>query len=115
MPVSNNAKRLVLNTLVEKINEMVIGYDGSPSTNVDGAAGRPAITINPTVKIVDDNTLLVEGFLPAEYSFNDSLKEVFIQHRPTSGSSTPIARHTISKITKTTSNELRIQVLIEVK
>lgn len=114
MPVSNNAKRLVIQSIANNINEMVIGFDGSPSTNADGAAGRPAIVISPTVKVIDDHTILVEGFLPTDYSFNDSLKEVFIQNR-TASITTPIARHTISKITKTTSNELRIQVIIEVK
>tara|TARA_R110002051_G_scaffold325552_1_gene428838 strand:+ start:8795 stop:9139 length:345 start_codon:yes stop_codon:yes gene_type:complete len=114
MPVSNHARRLLLNTLVSNINEMVVGYDGSPSTNSDGAAGRPAYVINPNVKIIDDNTILVEGFIPATEAFDDTLKEVFIQYRGAT-SSTPITRHTISGIKKTTGNEIRIQVIIEVK
>ena len=115
MPVSNHARRSLLNTLASNINEMIVGYDGSPSTNSDGAAGRPAYVINPNVKIIDDATILVEGFIPASESFNDTLKEVFLQHRPATGASTPIARHAISSIKKTTSNEIRIQVIIEVK
>tara|TARA_Y100000004_G_scaffold197127_1_gene269920 strand:+ start:1467 stop:1814 length:348 start_codon:yes stop_codon:yes gene_type:complete len=115
MPVSNHARRLLLDTLVNNINEMVIGYDGSPSTNSDGAAGRPAYVINPNVKIIDDNTILVEGFIPVTESFNDTFKEVFLQNRNAQGVSTPIARHTITSIKKSTSNEIRIQVIIEVK
>ena len=49
MPVSDHIKRVLLDTLVSNINEMVIGFDGTPSTSSDGAAGRPAVTINPTV------------------------------------------------------------------
>lgn len=30
MPVSNNAKRLVIQSIANNINEMVIGFDGSP-------------------------------------------------------------------------------------
>ena len=114
MPVSNHARRLLLNTLADNINEMIVGYDGSPSTNSDGAAGRPAYVINPNVKIIDDHSILVEGFIPATERFNDTLKEVFIQYRGTN-STIPIARHTITSLKKTASNEVRIQVVIEVK
>ena len=114
MPVSDHIKRALLDTLVSNINEMVIGFDGTPATSSDGAAGRPALTINPTVRIVDDNTILVEGFIPATEAFDDSLKEVYIQFRGTN-SFTPVGRHTILPITKTTRNEIRIQLLIEVK
>lgn len=114
MPVSDHIKRALLDTIVSNINEMIVGFDGTPSTSSDGAAGRPAITINPTVRIVDDNTILVEGFIPASHAFDDSLKEVYVQFRGT-GSFTPVARHTILPVLKTTQNELRIQLMIEVK
>lgn len=114
MPVSDHIKRVLLDTLVSNINEMVIGFDGTPATSSDGATGRPALTINPTVRIVDDNTILVEGFIPATEAFDDAIKEVYIQFRG-SNSFTPVARHTILPVTKTTRNELRIQLLIEVK
>ena len=42
MPISDHIKRTLLDTLVSNINEMVIGFDGTPSTSSDGAAGRPA-------------------------------------------------------------------------
>ena len=114
MPVSDHIKRALLDTIVSNINEMVIGFDGTPSTSSDGAAGRPAITVNPTVRIVDDNTILVEGFIPASHAFDDSLKEVYVQFRG-ANSLTPVARHTILPVLKTTQNELRIQLMIEVK
>lgn len=93
---------------------MVVGFDGSPATKSDGAAGRPAKIINPTTRIITDSSLLVEGFLPATESFNENLKEVFIQFRGPL-STIPIARHTIASFNKTTSNEIRIQILIEVR
>lgn len=114
MPVSNHVRRLLIDTIANNINEMVVGFDGSPATKSDGAAGRPAQIINPTTRIVSDSALLVEGFIPATESFNESLKEVFIQFRGAL-STIPIARHTIASFNKTTSNEIRIQILIEVK
>ena len=114
MPVSDHIKRVLLDTLVSNINEMVIGFDGTLSTSSDGAAGRPAVTINPTVRIIDDSTILVEGMLSANESFDETLKEVFVQLRGAS-SFTPVARHTIAPVLKTTSNEMRVQILIEVK
>ena len=114
MPVSDHLKRALLDTIVSNINEMVIGFDGTPSTTTDGAAGRPAIVLSPSVRIVDQNTVLVEGFIPASEAFDETLKEVFVQLRGTS-SFTPVARHTIAPVIKTTSNEVRIQLLIEVK
>ena len=114
MPISDHIKRTLLDTIVSNINEMIVGFDGTPSTGSDGSAGRPALTINPTVRIIDDSTILVEGFIPATESFTDTIKEVYIQFRGAS-TFTPVARHTILPINKTTSNEVRIQVLIEVK
>ena len=115
MPISDHIKRTLLDTLVSNINEMVIGFDGTPSTSSDGAAGRPAITVNPTVRVVDVSTILVEGFIPATESFDDTLKEVYVQFRGTGTAFTRVARHTISPLSKTTKNEIRIQLLIEVK
>ena len=114
MPVSNHIRRLLVDTIAANINEMVIGYDGSPATKSDGAAGRPATVINPTVRVLSDTSLLVEGFLSAAESFDENIKEVFIQFRGAL-SSIPIARHTIASFNKTTANEIRIQILIEVK
>ena len=114
MPISNHVRRLLIDTIANNINEMVVGFDGSPATKSDGAAGRPAKIINPTTRIITDSSLLVEGFLPATESFNENLQEVFIQFRGAL-STLPIARHTIAAFNKTTSNEIRIQILIEVR
>tara|TARA_R100000278_G_C5429762_1_gene149675 strand:- start:463 stop:807 length:345 start_codon:yes stop_codon:yes gene_type:complete len=114
MPISNHVRRLLINTIANNINEMVIGFDGSPATKSDGSAGRPAKVINPTVRIISDSSLLVEGFLPATDSFDENLQEVFVQFRGAL-SSIPIARHTIASFKKTTANEVRIQILIEVR
>jgi hypothetical protein len=104
----------MIETIANNINEMTIGFDGTPATSSDGAAGRPAVTITPTVKILDNATLLVEGTLTTADSFDESLKEVYVQLRGATGF-TPITRHVFRPISKNTNNELMIQLIVEVK
>ena len=114
MPANDHLKRLMIETIADNINEMVIGFDSTPATSSDGSAGRPAITITPTVRIMDNSTLLVEGNLTTADTFDETLKEVFVQLRGTSGF-TPITRHVFNPIKKTSTNEVVIQLMIEVK
>ena len=113
IPVSDYIKRLLLDTLASNINEVILGFDGTPATSDDGAAGRPAITLVPSVTIVDETSLLVEATLPYTESFTDKIREVYIQFRDTT-EFTPVARYTINPVTKNNSNELVIQIAIEV-
>ena len=113
IPVSDYIKRLLLDTLASNINEVILGFDGTPATSDDGSAGRPAITLTPTVTIVDETSLLVEATLPYTESFTDKIREVYIQFRDTA-EFTPVARYTINPVTKSNSNELLIQIAIEV-
>ena len=43
MPANDHLKRLMIETIADNINEMVIGFDSTPATSSDGAAGRPAV------------------------------------------------------------------------
>ena len=113
MPVSNHLRRLLLQTIADSINEVVVGFDGTPATADDGAAGRPAIVLTPTVTIVDDTALLVEASMSIDSSFTDNIREVYIQNRTTTDF-TPIARYTTKPIIKTSSNEINFEILIEV-
>ena len=113
MQVSNHLRRLLTKTIADNINEVTLGFDGTTATSSDGAAGRPAITLTPTVTIIDDDTLLVEAILPFADSFDETIKEVYVQFRGAS-SFTPIGRFTTRPITKTSTNELVVQITIEV-
>ena len=114
MPANDHLKRLMIETVANNINGMVIGFEGTPATSSDGAAGRPATTITPTVKILDNATLLVEGTLTTADSYDETLKEVFVQLRGTNGF-TPITRHVFRPIQKNANNEVKIQLVIEVQ
>ena len=114
MPASDHLKRLMIETIADNINEMTIGFDGTPATSSDGSAGRPAVTLTPSVKILDNSTLLVEGTLTTANTFDESLKEVYVQLRGATGF-TPITRHVFRPINKTDTNEVIIQLIVEVK
>ena len=47
MPLSNRIKRILLQTIADNINEVIVGFDGTPATSDDGSAGRPAVTLAP--------------------------------------------------------------------
>ena len=115
MPASDRLKRLLLDTIANNVNEMTLGFDGTPATSSDGSAGRPAVTIKPTVTILDDTSLLIEGNLGTDHHFADSITEVYIQFKNSDSEFTPIARHVIKPVLKTVGNEMRVQVLMEVR
>tara|TARA_R100000008_G_C3507059_1_gene126802 strand:+ start:177 stop:521 length:345 start_codon:yes stop_codon:yes gene_type:complete len=114
MPASDYMKRLLLDTIAANVNEMTLGFDGTPSTSSDGAAGRPAVTITPTITVIDDTSLLVEGTLGTQHVFSEPLKEVYLQFRDTN-SFTPVSRHVIAPVVKNDSNEMKVQIVIEVR
>ena len=72
------------------------------------------MTITPTVRIMDNSTLLIEGTLPTSESFNETLKEVYVQFNSSTGF-TPISRHVFRPIKKTSTNEIIFQLIVEVK
>jgi len=115
MPVLNHAKRFMVEQLAGKINQMVIGSDGTQATADDGGA-RTLAKITPTVRVIDDQTILVEGRFGTTHAFDTaSVQEVLLQHHdPTTSSFIPIYRTDIRSITKSEQNELRISLIIEV-
>ena len=114
MSANDHLKRLMIDTIAANINEMVLGFDGTPATSSDGSAGRPAMTITPTVKVIDNSTLLVEGTLTTADTFDETLKEVYVQLRGTTDF-TPITRHVFRPIVKSSSNEMKMLKIIEVR
>jgi len=113
MPLSNRIKRVLLQTIADNINEVIVGFDGTPATSDDGSAGRPAVTLTPKITIVDDSSLLIEAKLERSDSFTENIKEVYIQYRG-SDSFTPVARYNTKEFVKNTNNEVKIEILIEV-
>ena len=117
MTVLIEAHRYLTDQLADRINEMVFGFDGSVATSEDGGAGRPAAVISPTVRVLDEHTISVEGRLTSSTTFATPIREGVLQYRNPSDSTdvTPIFRYSFQSVEKTSSNEIKFSVIIEVR
>ena len=114
MPIVNRARRIIVETLANNINELVLCFDPSMATIDDTAAGRPVVKLTPTVTVVNEGSVLIQAKLGSQYTFDDTLKEVVVQHKATDGTYTPIARFNSPPIVKTDENEFEIHIMMEV-
>jgi len=114
MPVLNAAKRRLVEYLASLINELHIGSDGTVATDSDGGV-RSLGVITPTVRILDDSSVSIEGFFDATYIFAQDVQEVYLQYRDAStGEFIPVYRVSIPPITKNGQNEIHFSFILEV-
>ena len=109
MPLLTSGHRFVVDKLAEEITQVVFGFDGSIATSEDGGAGRPAIVVTPEVRVIDDNSILVEAKLSTSEAYTLPLREVCIR-----SATTPLFRYTYDAIDKTGNTELYFSTIIEV-
>jgi hypothetical protein len=116
MPLLNEGTRFLIETLRERINEVVFGFDGTVATQQDGGIGNPAVVVTPNVRVVDDNTLIVEARLPLSTTFTRPLREVVIRYKNPADSTdtTDFMRYTYNAVEKTSNNEVKFSAIIEV-
>ena len=96
MPLLNQGTRYVIDTLKDRINQVVFGFGGTPATQNDAGAAQPAIVVTPVVRVIDDHSLSVEAKVPLSSTFSTPLKEGVIQYKTPSDATdtTAIARYT---------------------
>ena len=46
MAINDYLKRLMIETISNNINELTLGFDGTPPTSSDGSAGRPRVALH---------------------------------------------------------------------
>ena len=111
MPILSEGKRFLTETLANRINELVFGLDGSIATEGAGGAGRP-----PIVRVIDDTTISVEGSLGITTELALNIKEVALQYRNPNDTTEviPLYRYSFQPFSKTSRNEIRFSILIEV-
>ena len=116
MPLLDEGTRIMIDTLKDRINEVVFGFDGTIATQQDGGIGNPATVVTPTVRVIDDNTLVVEAKLALDTSFTRPLKEVVVRYKNPADSTdtTDFMRYTYNAIEKTNNNEIQFSAIIEV-
>tara|TARA_R100000482_G_C5062225_1_gene117605 strand:+ start:46 stop:393 length:348 start_codon:yes stop_codon:yes gene_type:complete len=113
MPMLNSIKRRMIEHLASLVNELHIGSDGTVATSEDGGV-RTLARISPTVTIIDDNSILVEGVFNTSYNFANQVKEVYIQYKdPTTNEFVPVYRTDIQPFIKNTQNEVRFSFVME--
>lgn len=116
MPLLNEGTRYLVDTLKNRINEVVFGFDGSIATQQDGGIGKPAIAVTPSIRVIDDNTLVVEAKLALDTTFTKPLREVVIRYKNPADSTdtTDFMRYTYNSIEKNSNNEIEFSAVIEV-
>jgi hypothetical protein len=113
MPMLNAVKRRLVETLAGLVNELHIGSDGTVASSEDGGA-RTLTKISPSVTIIDDNSILVEGSFNTSHVFATPIKEIYIQYKdPTTGEFVPVYRANINPFTKNAQNEVRFSFIME--
>lgn len=115
MPILNSVKRKMIEHLSTLINELHIGSDGTIATVDDGGV-RSLATTTPTLRILDDSTLLVEGSFDSSHIYEANIEEVYLQYRDsTTGEFIPVYRTAIPSFTKGSNNEVQFSFILEVQ
>ena len=113
MPVLDTLKSALTDHLSTLITRMTLGSSGGDSSSRDGGAGNPQITITPNVRRVDDRTISVAGSFNTQQTASQSIKELVL-HGDTALDS-PAYRATFMPVTKDSTNEIKVDVLLEVR
>lgn len=113
MPVLDSLKAALTDHLSTIVTRMTLGSSGGDASSRDGGAGSPQLTVIPQVVKIDDRTVAISATFDAQQTSSQSLKEIVL-HGDTA-LDTPAYRATFLPITKDTTNEIRVDVLMEVR
>tara|TARA_R100000152_G_C6558807_1_gene30445 strand:- start:116 stop:394 length:279 start_codon:yes stop_codon:yes gene_type:complete len=92
---------------------MTLGSSGGDASSRDGGAGTPQITVIPQVTKIDDRTIAVTANFDTQQTSSEAIKEVAL-HGDTA-LDTPAYRATFLPVDKSSTNEIRVDVLMEVR
>tara|TARA_R100000008_G_C3564465_1_gene158286 strand:- start:120 stop:467 length:348 start_codon:yes stop_codon:yes gene_type:complete len=114
MPVLNSVKRRMVEHLATLVNELHVGSDGTVATEDDGGV-RTLASVTPTVRIIGDSSVLVEGTFGVDQSFSTEVQEVYLQYKDgTTGEYIPVYRTSIPAFSKSAQNEVQFSFILEV-
>ena len=113
MPVLDTLKSALTDHLSTLVTRMTLGSTGGDSSSKDGGAGNHQMTVTPNVRRIDDRTLSVSAIFDTQQSSSQSIKELVV-HGDTA-LDTPAYRATFMPITKDSTNEIKVDVLLEVR
>jgi len=113
MPVLDSVKAALTDHLQTLIKKMTLGSGGGDASSRDGGAGSPQLSVIPNIHRIGDRTLSVSAVFDTQQSVSETLKEVVL-HGETA-LDTPSFRAAFLPIMKDTTNEIRIDILMEVR
>lgn len=113
MPVLDPIKAALTDHLQTLIKKMTIGYGNTQASNRDGGSGNPLFSNNVEIQKIDERTLSMTAIFDSQLTTDQTISEVVLHgDNPLD---TPAFRATFMPITKNTTNEVRIDVLMEVR
>ena len=113
MPVLDSLKSALTDHLSTLVTRMTLGSSGGDASSRDGGAGTPQITGIPQVTKIDDRTIAVTANFDTQQTSSEAIKEVAL-HGDTA-LDTPAYRATFLPVDKSSTNEIRVDVLMEVR
>ena len=113
MPVLDSLKSALTDHLSTLVTRMTLGSSGGDASSRDGGAGTPQITAIPQVSKIDDRTIAITANFDTQQTSSEAIKEVAL-HGDTA-LDTPAYRATFLPVDKNTTNEIRVDVLMEVR
>ncbi len=113
MPTLDGVKAALTDHLASLIKNVVLGASGSEASSRDSGAGNAQMTATPSIQRIDDRTLSFTAIFDTRNTAANSVKEVVL-HGETSLDN-PAYRASFLPITKDSTNEIRVDVLMEVR
>ena len=113
MPVLDGVKAELVAHLQTLITQMSLGTTGGEATSRDGGAGNVAFSVTPTVQRLDDRSISISGLFDTQLISANEIKELVI-HGATP-LDTPAYRASFLPISKNSTNEIRIDIVMEVR
>ncbi len=113
MPTLDGIKASLTDHLQGLIKKITLGSTGGEATSRDGGAGNAQISVAPSIQRIDDRTVSFTAVFDTTLTSSNAIKEI-VMHGETSLDN-PAYRASFLPITKDTTNEIRVDVLVEVR
>jgi hypothetical protein len=113
MPVLDGIKAQLATHLATLVSKMSLGTTGGSASSRDGGVGSPAFTVAPIVQRIDDRTVSISGTFDTSLISAEDIKEVSVHGASTIDN--PAFRTSFHPISKNATNEIRVDVVMEVR
>jgi hypothetical protein len=113
MPILDGIKAKLTDHLQTLITQMSLGTSGGQASRRDGGSGNVALSTTPVVQRVDDRTVSANAIFTTDMISAANIKEVVL-HGATPLDN-PAFRASFVPISKNATNEIRVDVVMEVR